>query len=227
MGGLNVRFFRILNLLCFLSVQVGAWVAPAIAHQYIYSEQTGDEQHNYTWEMEQRGNTYVITSISPEQTFTTLCSPDGSTMQWSFSTPAGDNITAEKEGDSIRLRGEKKGKSYDETIALDNNPWLQPLSFSLRPLVLENIKEKQFVMLRPDTLEGVYLKAVKKECSTVTIAGREEQACKVEVKKAGMLAPFWHVSYWFRKSDGMFVQYKGVHGLPGTPETLVQLAEKK
>jgi hypothetical protein len=30
---------------------------------------------------------------------------------------------------------------------------------------------------------------------------------------------------WFWEADGVFIQYRGVHGLPGTQETLIRMIE--
>ncbi len=42
----------------------------------------------------------------------------------------------------------------------------------------------------------------------------------------GMLAALWQAAFWFREDDRIFVRYQGVHGPPGTDETVVQLSQE-
>ncbi len=205
----------------------GAFLDSAHAGHFIYHEQTGGNEHQYSWDIQQQGKELLITSHSPEKFFATTCNDDGETLMWSYKTPEGDHITAKKEGDIIHVTGKKEDQVIDEQLKVDRYPWYQPLSFSLRPLVLDDEQQKVFVMIRPDTLESVTLKAEKKECGNIELNRETVNACAVEVKKNGLLAPFWHVTYWFRKKDGVFLQYRGVHGLPGTPETVIQLVREE
>lgn len=56
--------------------------------------------------------------------------------------------------------------------------------------------------------------------------GRTEEAMRVRVSPWGLLSLFWSSLYWFRPSDGAFLRYEAVRGLPGTPKTVVELIEE-
>jgi hypothetical protein len=47
----------------------------------------------------------------------------------------------------------------------------------------------------------------------------------VRVTLTGVRALVWRCTYTFRTSDDRMVSYRGVHGLPGTPETRIDLVE--
>lgn len=192
---------------------------------YIYREQTGDLQVDYTWRMEQRDDLFVISSIQPEKQFQTVCTADGATLSWTLQKSNGENLTARREKNSIHISGTIDGKATDQKIAIDARPWFQPLSFSLRSIATGTKAEEDFWIIRPDNFKVVALKAEKKECTAFEIYEKKDAICEVEIKKSGWLAPFWRASYWFRQSDGLFIKYRSVHGLPGTNETIIQLIQ--
>ena len=199
---------------------------PMAQDVFVYRERTGDQQQiEYRWSLEQRNELFIISSIQPEKQFQTVCTADGATLSWSLQKSNGESMTAHREGNTMHLFGKMDGKTTDKDITIDDRPWFQPLSFSLRSMVTGTKTEQDFWIVRPDNFSLVVLKAEKNECRTAEINNKEEDICEVEIKKKGWLASFWHASYWFRKSDGLFVEYRSVHGLPGTSETVIQLIQ--
>lgn len=81
-------------------------------------------------------------------------------------------------------------------------------------------------MVRTDSLEVVTMQAEKMGVEVITVAGRQVRARKVEIRREGLLASFWHAAFWFREADHIFVRYQGIHGPPGTHETVVQLMKE-
>ena len=57
----------------------------------------------------------------------------------------------------------------------------------------------------------------------IPVDGRALEAMRVKVSPWGLLSLFWSSLYWYRSSDGTFVRFEGVRGLPGTPKTVVEL----
>jgi hypothetical protein len=80
-------------------------------------------------------------------------------------------------------------------------------------------------MIRPDTLDVIKFKIRKLQTEQLIFQGRSTYALKLELGLTSLLKGLWHAHYWFREDDGMFIQYRGVHGLPGTPETVIRLIE--
>lgn len=192
---------------------------------YTYREQTGEEQVDYTWSLKKREDQVVISSIQPTKQFETVCSPHGETYYWSFIGENGEKMTASRSGDTLHLLGTVDGKEIRQEIPLDQRPWFQPLSFSLRTLAGSTKTAMEFWAIRPDTYEVVELTAEKKGCKTVEQETWTDDVCEVQVSKSGWMSSLWHASYWFRKSDGLFVEYRSVHGIPGTPETVIRLLQ--
>ncbi|HHD63612.1 MAG TPA: hypothetical protein ENK96_04460 [Desulfobulbaceae bacterium] len=93
----------------------------------------------------------------------------------------------------------------------------------MRALPTSKNRKKTFWTIRQDSLEAVKMEAVVKGKEKIEINGRWENTIKIEIHPAGFFSSFWHAHYWFRPADLVFVQYRGVHGLPGTPATTVSL----
>ena len=81
-------------------------------------------------------------------------------------------------------------------------------------------------MIRSDNLEVVVMQEVKGKVEEITVAGRKVRARKVVIKRPGILAALWQTAFWFKDDDRIFVRYQGVHGPPGTDETVVQLSQE-
>lgn len=106
---------------------------------------------------------------------------------------------------------------------IDAAPWYQPLSFALRAMLNADQFAATFWMIRPDTLTPVKLTAEKQQVEPLNIEGHSVDARRVRVSVAGWASMLWHSHYWFRADDHLFVQYRGVNGPPGIPETVVRL----
>jgi hypothetical protein len=214
--------FHILIGLLITSVQ-----ALAEEQSYFYREQTGELINEYQLVYTTKGPYQSITSKQEQKLFTALCHQDGSTVYWSFEDDFGDKVTARVIGENVQIFGRVDGKIIDSIFSLDGEPWYQPLSYSLRKLLDNSSKTHRFWTIRPDTFTPVLLQANKLECETIRLDGDEVDACRVEISKSGLMSAFWSASYWFRQSDGLFVQYRGTHGLPGTDETMIELIFEK
>jgi hypothetical protein len=68
------------------------------------------------------------------------------------------------------------------------------------------------------------MRAKKIRTEKILVQEREVETQNIRVKLTGFKAIFWHSDYWFRRSDGLFLKYRGVEGPPGTPETVMTLA---
>jgi hypothetical protein len=84
-------------------------------------------------------------------------------------------------------------------------------------MVAKGSKSYSFWLVRPVDLKVVKMKASfsKKRSDAKTIT--------LKIAPVGMLSILWKAYYSYRESDGTFVQYRSIHGPPGTPETVVNL----
>jgi hypothetical protein len=190
---------------------------------FVYQERTGDQAVLFEWRAEESEEGIVIWGVEKNKTFYNLCTPDGATREWRFDEPGRHEITALRIGNSLVIRGIRLGEEISRTVALDDRPWYQPLSFSLGKFLGSAETRTSFWIIRADKIEVVAMTAEKIGEETILVDTEEVAASKVEIRAEGFLAKLWHGTYWFRKSDNFFLRYESVHGLPGTAETIVEL----
>jgi len=212
-----------LFIMLLLVSAAGVSAATPSADSYRYTERTGDRVTRFDWEMQGR-NPVTIISTEPDKRFRNICLPDGSQVAWEFSS-ATERMEIVREGNTLRFKGNRAGKQIEKTEKLDGDPWFQALSFSLRQWLTSGGDSVRFWMVRPDDLDMHRMKAEREAVEPVEVNGRQVEAQRVRVKLSGAFAMFWSVSYWFRTGDYLLVRYEGVHGPPGTPQTVVQLDE--
>lgn len=194
------------------------------AGTYSYRETVGDQVTPFTWSIEEEWGVVTITSYTERKSFVNRCLPSGDTVEWVIKDQAaGHDIRAIREKNLLHIRGTRKGKKYEETVALGSKPWYQPLSFSLHRFLRSSGNSISFWTVRSDKIEPIELEAVKKGEEKLQHNGKIVLAQKIEVRPTGLFSLFWHGTYWYRKSDQQFLLYRSVHGLPGTPETTVEL----
>ena len=135
------------------------------------------------------------------------------------------DIIAARKGDSIHIEGMRFGKEYSKTINIDERPWYQPLSFSLGDFLDSGATKTSFWIIRADEIKVIALTAEKMGAEDVFFNGSGIPAQKIEVRADGFYSSFWHATYWYRKSDNLFLRYQSTHGLPGSAETIVELVQ--
>lgn len=190
---------------------------------YTYQEKVGDTIIPFYWKVERSGGRVKVIVYEEEKSFINSCSENGATWEWRFVYKNKHDINAVRNGNVLTISGTKGGKKVERVIELDDRPWFQPLSYSLREFLDSSKKEVSFWTIRADTFEPIVLVARKKGIELVTFQEAEVSAQKIEVRAEGFSSHFWSGSYWFRKSDNIFLKYRSVHGFPGTTETVVTL----
>ncbi|MBU2646648.1 hypothetical protein KKI24_18210 [bacterium] len=190
---------------------------------YRYSEKTGDTVSHFIWEI-QGEKPVTILSNEKNRTYRTISLDDGRTMAWEFEGDAGQ-IQTVRHDNTLQINGNLDGKTVAKTENLDDAPWFQALSYSLRALLQGNADSTDFWIVRPDDLSVHKMNAVRNGRETLVISGNRIETVRVKVRLAGAMSLFWHVQYWFRSGDLLLVKYEGVHGPPGTVKTVILLEE--
>ena len=147
------------------------------------------------------------------------------TVRYQFASPVrGTAYTARREGNELLLQGTFRGASFSRRIAINANPWLESMEWSLADYALSgSMQPLVFWVVNPFEAQAYELQAIGENPENVMDNGQSFPALRVRVRPTGLLAPFWSTLYWFRPSDGRFLRYEGVRGLPGTPKTVVEL----
>lgn len=191
--------------------------------QHTYLVTKGDDRYISTWELEQ-GDTVTIRSKQNDEMFVTTCSKAGETLMMEASSRK-ENIRAWRTEDTLHINGTIDGKEINKSFTIDNAPWYQPLTYSLKEFLSSERNQVEFWMLHPETYYPFKLKADKQEILKVTLHDREIEVRHVEVRIAGVLSLLWHGDYWYRTHDNVLVEYRGLNGPPGSSKTVVQLME--
>lgn len=188
-----------------------------------YVEKDGNKVIPFNWKAELEEKGVSITVHEQGKYFYNLCTTEGETLIWHIQVEGKHNLRAVRKDDYLHIQGTRFGKEYRKTIPIDERPWYQPLSFSLGHFLNSNEKKTSFWIIRADKIEVIALSAKKMGVENVLFAGAKVPAQKIEVRAEGFYSNFWHATYWYRKSDNLFLRYESVHGLPGSEETIVEL----
>ncbi len=186
-----------------------------------YREETGDSVKEVTWRL-RKGETYI-----PYLHLSRRTACDDHRTRLRHPRLAGHcrkrqtRFSAERTDRSIVVRGIFEGRPVDKQLAIDESPWYQATSLSLRELVASGDSERVFWTIRMDTLTAHKIRAVKKGVEAVELDGSQKALLRIRLSLPGMLAPFWKSDYWFALPERLFYRFKGPSGPPGSPTTLV------
>ncbi len=189
--------------------------------RHLYLETHGPKSHVYRWTRTADDDVVRIAIEEPGKVFLNQCDPDGATLAWSMKE-RNVEVDAWRRGNKIELHGRRAGKPFAKRVGIGNEPWYQPLSYSLRRFAVHATPPTRFWVLRPDTLEPIKLKAERAGQEAIDTTSGPRVAVKVRVSTTGMLAGLWEAHYWFDAATGVFLRFEGVTGLPGSPKTVVE-----
>jgi hypothetical protein len=208
---------------CVLTVLASNACSSEDSRRYTFLETTGSDESLHTWLIQPVGGHIETRWTSPDKTFSNRCDKTGNTLQWRIFSEEAD-ITARRVGNFIQLDGTRGGKTIRQNVKIDDSPWFQSLSYALGEFSQSRQDTIQFWIVRPDNFDVVKMRATRLGEEEVTTDKGLVLTRKVKISASGFLSHFWKAFYWFRESDGLFVRYRGVNGLPGTPSTTIQLS---
>lgn len=169
-----------------------------------------------------RGSAIVRQTFSVDASLTTRA--------WTFSDPErGMELASSVQGDRIVLSGSFKGKQVDKRFDVKGAPWNQLFQMGLGPYVLSGKRSTAFRSIGtqgPGELKIGKMTVTRREEETIEIAGKPEAAVHVRISLSGLLSIFWHGDYWFRKSDGLFLRYRGKNRKGGPVAVSELIAER-
>lgn len=192
------------------------------AADYRYVEIEGDRRSEFTWDLEP-GDPVRITVIQGPRRFVTWCRSDGATLRWELQDADGTHITVERRGGGLEFHGIRGDAAVAHTVAIDEAPWFQALSYSLRAVLRQPQTTQTFWTIRSDTLEVLRMQARVLAGADGPPDGDTAEGRQVRVRVAGWQSALWHADYWFRGGDDLFIRYRSIHGPPGAAATEVHL----
>jgi len=117
-------------------------------------------------------------------------------------------------------------KNKESIINLRKKIWIQSFIFGFQGFILSDQNNIVFETIRPGDFKLFEMKMTKQGEEQLNLPVGNVDTIKVRVQLTGLLAHFWSAEYWYRKSDGCMVKYKGVNGPPGTPETILFMCKE-
>ena len=209
-------------VLVFLCVPAYRPVQASAVESYRYTETIGGVKKDIRWCVD-KSEPIRLLYQSKEEMHITRTDDSFATVQWDMKNEAeGTSIQARREPHAIIIRGQWEGGRFTKELSVDDAPWYQATSWSLRAFVLSSLKEIRFWTVRTDTLTAHKITAVKKKRRILNLNGANEEAVEVELRLGGLLSVFWKSNYWFRRTDGVFLRFEGPSGPPGAPDVIVE-----
>lgn len=205
------------SIICLVTAIPLPALQPACASQdevYRYREVTGTLVKNVEWHLHKEDR-YTLTYSAAGEKFVTITDREYNTRRWRVITADGEtNLTAVRTGNTLSVSGRFKGKPVNRHLDIDDCPWYQATSLSLRGLIDSDHAECIFWTIRFDTLTAHKIKAVKKGVEKLESA---DTMLHIRLTLPGLLAPFWKSDYWFALPQGVFHRFQGPSGPPGSP----------
>jgi hypothetical protein len=181
---------------------------------YRYREESGDTIKDVQWHLT-KDDQYTLTCSSPDAKHITVTDNKYNTRRWQMSSTDGDTLLmAERTGQTIAIHGRFEGHTVDKILTIDDHPWYQATSLSLREFVASADTQRLFWTIRLKTMKIYKLKAIKKDVEPSEANG---DLLHIRLTLPGLLSPFWKSDYWFALPDGVFYRFQGPSGPPGSP----------
>ncbi|MDF1580176.1 MAG: hypothetical protein P1P74_05270 [Desulfuromonadales bacterium] len=198
-------------------------VAEMLLEHHSYLQTIGSESTQLDWRLLEAQPLKVRTSLGHEVDLTSV-DASFSTWLWELSDHnIGTELRVERRGNALEISGSFRGEVINRQLAIDDAPWFQTLSLSLRAFLNGSQKMIEFWCLRPASLKVYKLRAVKKGSEAIAVPHGTVHADRVEIRLAGVGGFLWKADYWFRRNDAVFLRYVGPSGPPGSPNTIVTL----
>jgi len=211
-------------LLPLLTVVIFNQLVFAAENTFIYKETTGKTSINSKWRVISQDEGYSIIAENSDEYHRVLCNQDLATISWEFkNTELKTELLVKRNGNRLIVNGRFKNKQINEEYEIDHLPWFEFVEVSLSRFVQSEEEKIEFWILQPNNLKLYKMVAIKQNTETINLNGQDVEALQLKLTLPGLASLFWSSTYWFRKSDGVFIRYEGVRGGPGTPKTTVEL----
>ncbi len=200
-----------------------SWIIPS--GHYQYREKSDAQTRTFAWQISYLDDFVEITVDGEDYQTVNRCLDGGETIFWSAAKEDGTEVSAVREKNELIITRIEAGRRTIERQAIDERPWFQPLSYSLRRFLQSGEESITFWGIRMDTDRAVLLKATKIGREDVTLNNNTQPAMKVEIRLAGLMSIFWRGVYWYSRDNGLFLQFENSLKLPGVADKIV-LVEK-
>ncbi len=220
---MSCLLFRVLLLIGMILV-LPFWQAEAEQVEiYRYQQRTGSQVDYFDWQLSRGSGLHLKTRQQLELTETRF-NNDLTTLSWKMQNPESQtDLTVERLGNLLVMKGVFAGKVINKEVQIDDAPWYQALSVSLRQFTDHTAETIQFWSIRSDTLDVHRLQVIRQKNTLIDIGNDSVPTIQLKIQPTGWRAPFWSANYWLREQDGVFLRYQGRSGPPGAPVTSITM----
>ena len=184
---------------------------------YHYRELVNNKVIDIELALEETGDTCRLTCKSRDEISVSIDDKSLSTLEWFFTKPSEkSDIKVKREGNFLFIDGTFKGKGIHDRMPIDERPWYQATSLSLKDFVFSTDQERTFWVLLSDSLSPVKFRAVKEATKSIKIGNASYDAIRIVMRPAGLKTLLWKGEYWFNLEEGILLRFQGPTGLPGS-----------
>lgn len=221
---MNIRKI-FLPFLSFLLISSSVY-AGAIFHYKTYNPKTGHESNRFYFTMEKEPSGgykvhWVIEEggIKIEEDY--ILGPDFETRQWHVVNVKEDtDYAGKREGNSIIISGRFQGSEVEDTLEIDERPFYYNPKLGLMGFLSSEEWEDQapekikdhFWGFQNRELKAYPMKARHEGLEVISVGGKPVEAIKVYWTVDDFRSIFFKRTYWFRKSDGLYIKQKSGKG---------------
>lgn len=131
------------------------------------------------------------------------------TIQWEVKDTAEQiQYSATRSGNNLYMDGKIKDKSIKKEIPIDSDPFYYNPKLGLRFFVESGKQSATFWAMRHDNMDVYKMKAVNKGIEIINVNGKKVEAVRVEWSALSGLSKYFNRTYWFRRSDNVYVKQK-------------------
>jgi len=116
--------------------------------------------------------------------------------------------TGERKGNELLISGLFSGIQIQKTIQLDDKAFYYNPKFGLVNFIRSEKESETFWGFRHDELKVYPMKAINKGVEVISVGGQDVEAIKVYWTVNDFRSTFFKRTYWFRKSDGLYIKQK-------------------
>ncbi len=129
------------------------------------------------------------------------------TLRWKVTAPnEHTDYVGERKDNVLLIKGTHNDKPVDKRIEIDDLPFFSNPTIGLEEFVRTGKKKMNFRTLRPDNLSQYKMKAKNQGEQTITVGDKPVEVIQVKWGLTGLRSKFYSQTYWFRKSDGVFIK---------------------
>ena len=210
------------TILCLLFILF--CTSAATSETLYYRETTGDAVINHIYQFSFTGGLHHLKTRHSYGTMEYVMDTRLETLSWTaFDEDNGTDLQAVRDGKYIHVEGWYSGKRINKKFKVGNDSWIQSAWFVLQEFVRSDKKKIIFQTFRITDMSLNKMEAKRKQSENIQVGGKKVECVMVQLNATGFLPALWNAKFWFRKSDGRFMYYESIHGIPGfTPLTVIE-----